>query len=448
MVNNKKTVSTFWSTFFAIIAVCAIALSVFLYVTLNCKITTMRATIITDDNYYKISLENSMSDNLYSTIDTLTAVDTQIAKVCLTKDNDMQHQLLCDLGVSTSTLSASVAHLPLTDSDNKYMVEQFVNDMYMYSGQLCTHIAHGGQLTQEHIDTLTQMRTALGSMYDQLNTMVLDAEQLPITNSLRSDGSNIIDDVVLDMDSNLMSRVKVDMFDKASCIELGEHIDQQQAVLMVSDILEQYHGISVDDITVINADNDSSAYYFIQCTSDNTNAYAILAKDGRLAQLDINGTWVGQPVEDAATIAEQYCSNMGYDVVAIGMPRIEGNLHYITLCPIIDGITIYPDMVHVAVDTGSSAVVGIDAMQYLCNNTTRQLEWGSVNSQDVLDSISADATVHSVGRALISHNGQELCCHELAVSMGQDMYLLHVDSTSGQHVNLSHLNSNSAVIVR
>ncbi len=111
MVNNNKTVSKFWSIFFALIALCAIAVAVFMYVDMTAQLAKQQATTITDDNIYKITLENNLSDSLYSSIDNLSAIDTHLAKLAVTKDHAMQHQLLHDIAIDILLYSVLVVFI-------------------------------------------------------------------------------------------------------------------------------------------------------------------------------------------------------------------------------------------------------------------------------------------------------------------------------------------------
>ncbi len=452
MINNKKQVSSFWSIFFAIVALCAIALAVYYFVTLSDEIARLDATTITDDNYYKLSLDNSISDNMYSTIDSLTAIDTELAKLSVTQDRDMQHQLLRQLPTNASNLATSVGHLPLNDSDNKYTIEQYINGLYSCADNLCDYVAEGATLTQEHVALLAELRLVTQYLHGQFNGMVLEGDGLTVTDSLRSDGSNSIDSFVLDMDTAVVEE-GCDAIDRfAHCpttdIVMGEDITTQQAKDMVMQLLQEHHGIAVDAVSVQNAEGNSSPFYYISAIADNSSAYVIVTKDGRVAQLDTSSVFVGQPIDDSATVAQDYANMLGYEVTAVGMPRIEGNIHYVTLCPMLEGVSIYPDTVKVAVDASSGAVIAFDAMQYITHHTDRQLQWGSVTAESAQEGIAEGAVVHGVSRALIECDGQEICCHELAVGMGEDMYLLHVDSNTGTHVNMRHLTSRSAVIDR
>ncbi len=453
MVKENRQVSSFWSIFFAIISLCAIALAVFYFVTLSADIDRIEATTVDDDNYYKISLENSISDNMYSSIDSLSAIDTQLAKLSVTLDREMQHALLQDVATTASSLAVSMGHLPLTDSDNKYAIEQYINGLYSASSNLCDYVAGGGTLTAEHQGMLLELRVVAQYLYAEFNDMALEGGTLPITNSMYSDGSNVIDDTVLDIDNDVICRGcdATQMYqcaDNCSNIEMGELIDEQGAKDIATTLLRDYHGITIEGVSVQNSVSNSSQYYYISAISDDTSAYVILTLDGRVAQVDTSSQWVGQPIDDATTVAEQYCNMLGYQVTAVGMPRIEGSIHYITLCPQVEGVVIYPDMVKVAVDTSSGAVIAFDGMSYLANNTDRQLEWGDITIDDVMTGIAEDATVHATNRALIQCDGCEICCHELAIGRGDDMYLLHVDSHTGEHVHMQHLTSHSSVIER
>ncbi len=452
MVNNNKTVSKFWSIFFALIALCAIAVAVFMYVDMSAQLSRQQATTITDDNIYKITLENNLSDNLYSSIDNLSAIDTHLAKLAVTKDHAMQHQLLHDIAMNASNLSVSMAHLPIVDEDNKYTIEQYVNGLYAVADNLGSYVAEGGELTEEHATLLAELRVIAQTLHTALNSMTLEGDMLPITNSLRSDGSNIINDTLVGMDSHMLEDgcEQLDIFSNhcTNCIELGETISEDQAKAIAIDTVSNYHGIEVDSMDIINADNSDTPFYYLSSTTEQHTAYVILTKDGRVAQVDTSSVWVGQGTDNTALVAEQYCNRLGYDVTAIGMPRVEGGIEYITLCPVIEGVTIYPDMVKVAVHSESGAVVAFDGMMYLANHTDRQLVWGNLSLDDATSGIYEGATMYANNRALVMCEGQEHCCHELCLGMGDDMYLLHVDSSTGEHVHLTHLNSTSAVIDR
>ncbi len=452
MISNKKEVSRFYSVFFALIALCAIAVAVIVHVSLTAKLDRQHATVVTDDNIYKIALENNLSDNLYSSIDSLSAIDTHLGKLAITKDHAMQHQLLHDIAMCSSNLSVSMAHLPIVDDDIKYNLEHYINGLYSCADNLGSYVASGKQLTVEHTALLAEMRTMTHSIYDTLNGMSIENGLMPITNSLYADGNNIINDTIGAIDSDMLHTACEHLDEhyeqKAQCIELGKTISIDEAKSMVKDIVSSYHGIDADNVDIVNAEGENTAFYFVNVEAKGSSAYVILTKDGRVAQIDTVTFAVGQPTKDTNLIAEQYCNKLGYNVTAIGMPRVEGDIQYLTLCPVIDEVTVYPDMIKVAVDITNGTVVSFNAMCYLANHRDRQIQWGELTIDDMHSNICEGAKVHATGRAIVERDGVEHSCCELCLGMGKDMYLLHVDSHTGEHVKLAHINGSNVIIDR
>ena len=62
---KQSSIKTFWITFFALLALVAIATAVFLGLDGTAKMQNMRMSVVTDENYYKISQENTYKRALY-----------------------------------------------------------------------------------------------------------------------------------------------------------------------------------------------------------------------------------------------------------------------------------------------------------------------------------------------------------------------------------------------
>ena len=68
---------------------------------------------ISDENFYKIGMENAQKQSLYLTCDALKNIDANLGKVAISHNTQHQAELLTDVAICASEVSCQLANLPI-----------------------------------------------------------------------------------------------------------------------------------------------------------------------------------------------------------------------------------------------------------------------------------------------------------------------------------------------
>lgn len=441
MVNSKRQISTFWIIFLSVLVLLSIATGVYFYITLNQTIARQQATTITDDNYYKISVENSCQQSMYKIIEDAEGISTALDKVILTTDSSYQQRLLTDVAILSSSMSDNLSTLPLCCGDNASQIGSFANQLYGYSRSLIDNISRGQQLVQQDIATLSVVGGTARAISTELSKIATNNCGMAITNSLRSDGTNNIDSAIARMDSNQLDYGQLDYIGQYAQVEsrsikTGKAIGDKSIKDYLANLVTTSHNEVVTDV-VLDSYIDNLVYATVQLEGDNC-IQAVVTVDGRLVQMDycyidtdINADIDQQSVSD---IAQQYCDNAGYQVV-VEKVDIVGGIAYVTLCPKYQDATVLADMVIVAVDSNSK-VIGVSAKAYLTATDYSDISWGEVTEEQATNLASSSKGYIGCDKVVYSKYGQQLPCLRLQYANDNNTYWILVDSNSGRCVDI------------
>ena len=125
---------------------------------------------ISDENIYKIGMENAQKQSLYLVCDSLKNIDANLGKVSVSHDTKHQAELLTDIAICASEVSCQLANLPIETSDALANCEKFANQTQDYATYLVGRIVDGNNLNSSERNALKNLERVAKNMYDVFQT--------------------------------------------------------------------------------------------------------------------------------------------------------------------------------------------------------------------------------------------------------------------------------------
>lgn len=437
MVSNFK-VKNFWLAFFITISVLAIALSVYFAVSHNVQMSKIKSNTISNENVYKRRVENGYRQTLYTIEDSLKNLDADLGKTALSNDASMQTERLLNVVSQANNLSASIAHLPVTASENLDKIETFANQTGDYAVSLIKRLQQGEKLTAKDKATLISLDATCSSLYCKVKEFADSQQSLMLVDKLFADGSGAMGDFIDSIDSKV--------FEYEKLIYDGPYSDSvEDGALQCKDAISVEKGQELIkqkfDATTIKfvqkVQNKGLTYVYDVQTKDG-DGRVVLACDGRLAEYELTPNQACKYNIDsnqAIAVAQDFCKKHGFDVQAIWVSALEDDVIYVNLAPVVDGAVIYCDLVKVAVSC-NGLVVGAETRAYLTNCNSHKVTFGAVGKDEVVKNIDAGIKVANVRKAIVNKLGKEYACWEVEGTFAGNQYFIYVDSSSGKEVDI------------
>ena len=433
MVRENKVIKNFWMIFFGVVAALAIACAVIVGVVSSNKISQMRMSQITDENYYKVSQENDYKRSLYLACDSMKNLDANLGKIAISNDTAHQTQMLTYVVIHANAVNQNLANLPIEDSDNLVAVQTFVNQTQDYATFLLGKLAKGEQLTADQRVALDNLDNVATRVYDFLQAYAESDSGLFITNGNGMYNIGALTDSLNNVEQNAFSYEKL-IYDgpfsesvEEKVLKCDHKISHDAGAKIVTELFGE--GKFVDEI------NSKGVMYVYEMK----NGRVLLSAAGKVVQYETYSEPQGESMLDADNCikkAEEFCQKLGYNVKGVWVSKTQDFVTYVNCATVVDDVIVYPDLIKVAVDNTAGEVVGMEAKAYLMNHRDWDVSFGTVSQDDAKQAISSGLKVTNVAKALIEKNNDYYMCYEFQCMMGERQYYVYVDSNTGNEVEL------------
>lgn len=437
MVKSNQ-IKTFWIAFFGIIAALAIALCVGVSVKAATERELVRMSVVSDENQYKISQENSYKQSLYLACDSLKNLDANLGKAAVSSSSSNQARQLTNVVVCAESVNRQLADLPIAQGDKLAACLRFVNQTQDYASYLVARLAEGEGLTDAERGALVGLDKVAKNMYELLQGYAEGDSGLFIVNGNGSNGVGALTDELNDTDDSAFAYEKL-IYDGPFSESIQQKTlpcDGKLTVKQVGERVEKLFGKSSFD-TKMNV-KEGLLYRF-----NTVNGVVTLTCDGYVYEYEaLNQANAAPKCEACIAMAEEFCAKLGYDVTGVWISRTQDSVTYVNCAPVIDGVIFYPQLIKVAVS--AEGVVGLEARSYLLNRGMEpQGSFGTVSSEDAQECLIAAAEVTNVARAYIEKNGSGYYCWELECAANDEQYYVYVDSNTGKEVQIFKVIANT-----
>ncbi len=428
---QKSSIKNFWMIFFGVVALLAIATSVFVGVYFTTENARIRMSVVDDENYYKVAQENNYRRSLYAACDHLKNLDASLGKASVSSDVANRVQMLTNVVIHANLVNRYLANLPVADSDNLLACQKFVNQSQDYASFLLKHVASGNELAAEHKTALKNLEEVATNLYNVLQTYAESDSGMFVTNGNGTNGVGAISDTFENADNNLFAYEKL-VYD-------GPFSDSvEQKTLKCKKVNPEKVCQTVEELfgTAVWAGelNNNGIWYCFETA----NGRVVTAADGRVAQYDTYHEPTGSTtisVEECMQRAGEFCRKLGYDVQGIWTSTVQG-VTYVNCATVTNGVVVYPDLVKVALDASDGTVLGCEAKAYLFNHCNWNVDFGSVSQENAQKELDGSLKVIDSGNCLVEKDHEYYLCYEFLCENGGRRYLIYVDSKTGKEVEI------------
>lgn len=429
---KQSSIKNFWMIFFGVIALLAIATTVFFGVYFSRENARIRMSVVDDENYYKVAAENNYRRSLYAACDHLKNLDACLGKAAVCGGAENRVQALTNVVIHANLVNRYLANLPVADSDNLVACQRFVNQSQDYATFLLKRVAKGNPLTVEQKTALKNLDEVATNLYNTLQAYAESDSGMFVTNGNGLNGVGTLSDTFENADSHLFSYEKL-IYDGPFSESVEEKQLKCQKKISHEEGLQKVEKLFGD--AVFSGELKSNGVWYCY---ELENGRVVLAADGRVAQFDSYVEANGESNVDISVCkqkAEEFCAKLGYDVKAVWVSMVQ-NVVYVNCATEIDGVTVYPDLVKVAVNAANGTVVGCEARAYLYNHQNWDVTFGSISQEQAQKTLDGTLKVQGVGKCLVEKNHQYFACYEFRCESGGRRYFVYVDSKSGEEVEI------------
>jgi len=440
MIYKNNSIKNFWTIFFGVVALIAIAVAITVGMISANKVAQMRMSVIDDENTYKIGQENGYKQSLYLACDSMKNLDANLGKVAVSNDTAHQTEMLAKVVIHSNQVNQCLSDLPFEASDKLANCQKFVNQTQDYAMYLLGKLSHGDKLSADERVALCNLDTVASNLYDFLQGYAESDSGMFITNG---NGQNNVGSL-----SDSLSQTEDNVFEYEKLIYDGpfsdsvEHktlkptmtLKRNQLDAIASELFE--NASFVDEI-----DHEGKLFVY---EVDGGKVY--LSQDGRVVEYEAYSETAAEngsvKCDKCIEIAEEFCRKLGYDVKGVWVSKTQDTVTYVNCATVIDDVIIYPDLIKVAVNN-IGEVVGFEARAYLLNHTDWNVEFGDTTEYDARKTIDATLKVTNVAKALIEKNNKNYLCYEFQCQQGDRQYYVYVDSVTGNEVELFKVIANT-----
>lgn len=440
MVSGKNTIKNFWTIFFGVVALIAIASAVVIGVVASNKIAYMRMSVIDDENNYKIAQENNYKRSLYLACDSMKNLDANLGKIAVSNDTAHQTEMLAKVVIHANQVNQCLSNLPFADSDNIGACQTFVNQTQDYATYLLGKLANGEQLSASERVALCNLDNVATGLYDFLQDYADSDSGMFLTNGNGQNNVGSLSNSMEEVDSKTFSYEKL-IYDgpfsesvEEKTLKMGKKITHDEGGAKVSELFGENRFVS--EINTIGL-----TYVY-----ELDNGRVILTADGNVMQYEKYAETLPENGSVKCDVciknAEEFCQKLGYDVKGVWVSKTQDTVTYVNCATVIDDVIIYPELIKVAVSS-TGEVVGLEAKAYLMNKTERNVNFGDVAENDAKSAVGNGLKVTNVAKSLIEKNGKTYLAYEFQCEMGGRQYYVYVDSHTGNEVELFKVIANT-----
>lgn len=440
-----------------------------------------------------ISLENLYQRSFYELVNNVNNMEAEVSKLMVTNDSTSQQKSLAKIKQQTSEAESSLSLLPI-NSNTLEKTTRFMNQLNGYCTSLITY--KDGTLSESDYDTLSKAYQSVDTIKKELNSIMDKIMQgYKITDNLDNGGDNA--DFTLSFgqlsndtveypsliydgpfsDSTINKKIKglsnkhvtendaenlitkifenkitnlnylgdtkgaFETFDFGVNTEDGKNyfvqITKQGGFLLTMSANVNNVNLENNESNEIIKDNDNSSSNNASSDTDTVN----IAEKGALENSEkvkvesVNN--VNEQTKSAIGVAESFATKLGIEDMKCVWSAASQEVSYINLAPVIDDITMYPDLIKVKIDLSDYSVVGWEASSYAYNHTTRDDLIPQLSESEAKGLVSKNLKVNAERLCVIplEYSGEALA-YEFSGTYNDSIFYVYIDAENGSQIRV------------
>lgn len=421
-----------------------ISITVSLGVTMFATLAALIVFIITA-NTYSNQLENLYKRSFYELSSNINDLEVDMSKLVAVNDTATKREVLTNIYNSCNMANNNISNLPISNHKIE-KVNNFINRLGGYSYSLLTKVNENEQFSEYDYSTIEELHSLSLSLMAEYNEYIstLSFDYKIISDVDFSDGdSSGFNAGFTDSTSSQVPTLIYDGPFSDSVLNkeikgLGTiEIDKDQAEQI---IVERLGYLGINSITYLGESNGDFYTFNFNVAFKNVVMYVQVTKQGGTI-VDITGYGSGgnesMETNNAISLAEEFAQKLGYESVRQVWLAENGNIIYVNLAPIKNGVIYYSDLVKVKVDKSLGQVVALEGKNYCYNHVERELGGIQITFDKAQSQLSGALTVIERNMALIPNKyvGETLT-YEFICTWKDYTYYVYVDVETGKEVNI------------
>ena len=398
------------------------------------------------DEYLAVSTKEQQS--FYELVGYVDAIDVNLSKLVVSKDDENRQKLLSDVRVQSSLATESISSLAIKDED-KYYTTKFINQVNDFSKYLIEKLIDGEKLTQDDIDTLKSMQEINSSLRLNLSSLASQIDENYDFKSLfEGKEGDIIISKFKELESNAVDyphMIYDGAFSDGTQSKTAKYIENLETVskMEAQDIFKKHfanYGVKDVELTGETTGKVIETYNFEGTDEKGVTITAqITKKGGKLVEFNYFEDCSEEKIsiEKCVEIADEFIEKVGYKSVKAVWTANGGNVITINYASVSNGVICYPDLVKVNVCRERGIVSGIEASSYIYNHVERKEYTATVSLNDAKQKVSSEIEVETSRLAIIPKGeGKEILAYEFTGKSGGSTYYVYIDANTGKEVDI------------
>lgn len=390
---------------------------------------------------YQRQMESVYSRSYYDLQNGANDLDVKMRKLNAASTNEKQQSLLYEVWSTANLAESNLAVFEGAD-EGVMKAQKFMNQLGDYSHYLALKLADGERLNANERETLNKLGGLVGVLKEALNGVQneLDNGRLFIADNGLIDGFteafSSFSDPSMEYPEMIYDGPFSDALQNREPKGLtGEEISESEG----KEKLMRYFGKEVNEINYIGETKGDIITHNYSFNLGTNSAFAqISKKGGRLVAFNMNPPSTSAEGGDCKAAALSFAKKAGYENMQVVWSAASGGVCYVNLAPVIDDVIIYPDLVKVKVSESSGEVIGLDAMHYAFNHTSRRFSAPRLSKEAARSKIDMD-NVNGGRLALIPlQETKEVLTYEF-VCENDGTYYVYIDANTGREANILYV---------
>ena len=389
-------------------------------------------------------LEAHYQQAYYTLLDETDDMEIKFAKLSVANGKSTRLELLGDVSKSSEIAANALSALSSADAGVEQTMK-FINQTGDFARYLETRLQSGEDFSAEEKESVKKIHEMLKKLSDELKKVKDNiSEGYLFINS--EDGNNIVlSDIFTGLNDPSVEYPQLiydgpfsdALIDKEAKGISGEEIDETRAREIAASLFgDAIQNLSFDgewggDIETLN----------FSCTLSGAETTLQFAKKGGML-LSVSGNRnVDEQkldVEECVNKASDFLKKCGFNDMGDVWTANDNNVVYVNFAPVANSVVVYPDLIKVKVAADTGDVLGMDALNYAFNHTSREIPSPAISAEQAKNSLSSpDARGGTLCLIPYKTNAEKLAYEFILDADGT--YYIYVDALTGEEINVLYV---------
>lgn len=362
-------------------------------------------------------------------------VETDLSKLRVANGTRSQQKLVTDLYVNSALVEGVLEHIPV-DGNRSSNLTGFFNRMNAFSEEALKDLNAGNPLTEEQqkeLEALYQTQMQVKSEVNRLVNSLSDKNLFAMLKGAEGDmlgGFEQLENLTLGEVGKLTAPTATvpSRTQELGATEAEELCKKYFADYRIKDL--HYAGEAIT--------SGISCYNFELTDENDRGIFVQIGKGGELVEFDSHENCQAKnfDLELCEEIAEDFLESVGFEDMETVWVSENGTQVTFTYVFEQDDVLVYGDRIQVKVCETRGKVVGLEAATYWKNHKTRTVAEPALSKSEARAKLRTNMNVINTELCLIPQGKSEVLCYEFAGKVGDDLYFVYVDASTGDEVEV------------